>query len=424
MVAPLTLELESAELRIGDTLRGVVRVEEDFAEAKGLDLEIQYLLRGSPHSRVKRRLVDGPIYAGREVPFELTLPDAPYSWKMPNVSVSWRAQASVDIAWRIDPKVNAELVVRPQQLPPSEEALAKADAAAEASKPDTSVGPLGSAILWLIVGGLALAFLPFLPLALIFWARSTVTQTRLRDVELVLPERRVAHGEWFPITVRFFARRPFEVAKLDLTLSGSERWSTGSGDSRRSHREVFFTESQTILPGRIVAIGVADAGDGGGGAYRGSGRRARQQSGPVFEWQTGFRLPTNAPPSAASGLTYDVKLRLDLPGLPDVTRDLRLKTLGAEVHPLPPAGDPPPPEVTSGELTILKAGDPVPAGVNARLGAGGLMRWVLLSFVGVALGIGGIVGLASGAAMAAIPLALGGALLALSVGAFLWTLYR
>ncbi len=424
MVVPLTLELESAEVRIGDTVRGRVRVEEEFADAKGLDVELVYVVRSSSHTLVKQRLVEGPLHAGREVPFELTLTDAPYSWQMPHVSVAWKAKASVDIAWRIDPKADADLVVRPRELPPNEDALARADAEAEATKKDTSMGPVGSAVLWILVGLLVLAMFPLLPIGLILWARAAITRTRVRDSELVLPERRVAHGEWFPVIVRFAARRPFQLAKLELTFSGSERWSTGSGDSRRSHREVFHTEAQTILRDRIIAIGAEEASDGGGGAYRERGRRRRRRNGPVFEWRTGFRLPANGPPSAASGLTYDLKVQLDIEGLPDVSRVARLRTLGARVHPLPPAGDPPPPEMTSGELTFLKPGDPVPAGVDARLGAGGLMRWVLLSFVGVALAIGGLVGLANGMALAAVPFALGGALVALSVGAFLWTLYR
>ncbi|MBO6935533.1 MAG: hypothetical protein JJ863_11180 [Deltaproteobacteria bacterium] len=422
MAAPLTLSLESKELRVGDVVRGEVRVEQDLSAAEGLDVELVYTVRHSPHVLVKERLVYGAVHRGQVIPFELTLTEGPYSWDMPNVSVTWKVKASADIAWRIDPKVETDFVVRPRKVPPDERMLGQLSAAAEAAVTKVETGPIASAILWLLIGAVALAMFPLLPIALILWARSAVTRTRVRDVQVVVPERRVAHGEWVPVVVRFHGRRPFQLEKLDLTFSGSERWTTGSGDSRRSHRKVFHTESQTILVDRIIAIG-AEEQNLGGGAYRGGGRR-RAKNGPVFEWRTGFRLPPNGPPSAGSGLTYDLKLHLDIAGLPDVAKDVRLKTLGAQVEPLPPAGDPPPPEQTSGELTFLRPGEPVPAGVDARLGAGGLMRWVLLSFVGVALGIGGIVGLASGLAMAAVPFALGGALLAFSVGAFLWTLYR
>jgi len=422
MVAALTLHLESKEVRIGDAVRGEVRVEKDFADAKGVDVKLVYSVRGSGQTAVEQRVIHGPARQGQVVPFELTVADGPYSWDMPNVSVSWCVTASVDIAWRIDPKATTDIVVRPRQLPPEEETLEKLSAEAEAGVKNTEVGPVASAVFSSLVVLLVLVMLPLLPIGLIFWARSAVTRTRVRDVDVVLPDRRLAHGEWFPVIVRFVGRRPFQLVKLELTFSGSERWSTGSGDSRRSHREVFHTESQTILRDRIVAIGAEERAFGGG-AYRGGARR-RQTHGPVFEWHTGFRLPPDGPPSAGSGLTYDVKLDLDIADLPDAGKEVRLKTLGAQVQPLPPAGDPPPPEQTSGELTFLRPGESVPAGVNARLGAGGLMRWVLSSFVGVALGGGGVVGLANGLAMAAIPLALGGALLALSVGAFLWALYR
>ncbi len=423
MVVPLTLSLESKEVRIGDVVRGEIRVEQDFPAATGLDVELVYTVRHSPHTLVKERVVHGPLHRDQRIPFELTLTDGPYSWDMPNCSVSWKVKASVDIAWRIDPKADTDLVVRARRVSPDEGVLAELSAAAdEAVTKAAETGPIANAIIFLLLGIVVLAVIPLLPIGLIFWARSAVTRTRVRDVEVVVPERRVAHGEWIPIVVRFLGRRPFELEKLDLTFSGSERWSTGSGDSRRSHREVFHTESQTVLVGRIVAIG-AEEQHLGGGAYRGGGRR-REKKGPVFEWRTGFRLPPNAPPSAGSGLTYDLKLHLDIADLPDVTKEVRLRTLGAQVEPLPPAGDPPPPDQTSGELTFLRPGEPVPPGVDARLGTGGLMRWVWLSFVGVALGIGGIAGLANGVAMAGVPFALGGALLALSVGAFLWTLYR
>lgn len=422
MSAALTLELESMDCRVGDTVRGRVRVERDFAQAKGLDVALVYHAGGATVAVVEQRLLDGPVRRGQLLPFELELTHGPYSWQMPHVPVSWSVRASVDVAWRIDPKAQHDLVVRPRKLAPADAALAELSAAAEAGEPATVTGPVGSAIVWLLVVLFAFALLPLLPIGLILWARSAVTRTRVRDVELRLPERHVAHGEWFPVVVRFTGRRPFRLAKLELTFSGSERWTTGSGDTRRTHREVFHTESQTILVDRVVAIGAEEA-PAAGGAYRGGGRR-RAKRGPVFEWQTGFRLPTSAPPSAGSGLTYDVKLELDIVDLPDVSKELRLKTLGAEVEPLPPAGDPPPPEQTSGELTFLRPGEPAPAGVDARLGAGGLMGWVLMSFVGVLLGGAGLVGLASGAVMAAVPFAVGGALLALSVGGFLWALYR
>ena len=422
MVVPLTLSLASKELRVGEVVRGEVRVEQDYAAAEGLDVELVYTVRHSPHTLVKERLVHGPLHAGQVVPFELHLREGPYSWDMPNVSVGWTVKASVDIAWRIDPEAETDLVVRPRQVPPDEATLARLSEEAEQAFVKPAPGPIANAILFALLGMLGLALFPLLPIGLILWARSAVTRTRVREVEVVVPERRIAHGEWVPVVVRFIARRPFRLEKLDLTFSGSERWTTGSGDSRRSHRVVFHTESQTILVDRVVAIG-AEEQHLGGGAYRGGGRK-RSRQGPIFEWHTGFRLPPDGPPSAGSGLTYDLKLELDIADLPDVTKNVHLKTLGARVDPLPPTGDPPPPEQTSGELTFLPNGEPAPPGVNARLGAGGLMRWVLLSVVGVVLGIGGIVGLASGLAMAAVPFALGGALLALSVGAFLWTLYR
>jgi len=104
----------------GDVLRGNLTVYPDSdLNCKHLYLRLMWHTegRGTRYSENVQEMdmFQGTLSGGlpRSFDFEFILPDQPWSFEGHYVSVVWKVQAQVDVAWASDPKGETPFVLRP-----------------------------------------------------------------------------------------------------------------------------------------------------------------------------------------------------------------------------------------------------------------------------------------------------------------------
>ncbi len=108
------------EFRPGDVLQGNLTVYPDSdVNCKHLYLRLLWHTAGRGTQFLEKveemDLYQGTLSGGmpRSFDFEFILPDQPWSFEGHYVSVVWKVQAQVDVAWATDPKGEAVFVLRP-----------------------------------------------------------------------------------------------------------------------------------------------------------------------------------------------------------------------------------------------------------------------------------------------------------------------
>lgn len=384
-MSALEVFVDRGEIVAGDTITGRVVIHQDFPKCHGIDVAFERVGKRLSAAHVaKGRLHAGPVRAGTVLPFQLTFPmTEPFTHQGIEIDVAWRVWASADVPLALDPKAVAPIVVRPRQVSPDGGAIAHVTNLPPPAGPEP-MGTIGQLILWTLFAVLFFCLLPLLPFVLILYARSRLLDTRLSGFEIALPKRRFVLGEWIEPEVRFRLKRPIDVASLKLELHVFERWTTGSGKSRRTHRREVHHEERVVLEDQILGLGEA-RGATPGGAYRGGGPTVARPEGPVFVWRTPFLLPADGPPSLGSKLNYELKADLDIRGWPDASKQAKVETVAARL-----TGPMARPEErthaeTSGDVVAVPAGE-VRDGVDTDIGGGGVWGWIGVS----TLGVGGV----------------------------------
>ncbi|MBI2897849.1 MAG: hypothetical protein HYY06_30100 [Deltaproteobacteria bacterium] len=370
---------------VGDKVTGTVFVDESIEACQRLEVALEYGGKKLGHAPASRAtLHSGPLSKGLSFPFELEVPvDAPFTFAGHAHNVEWRAKASAEVPWAIDPKAEAELLVEPRPVATDAEIEA---ATRVPARPVTVAGPVLTYILSAILVIALVAAAPLLPVILILIARKHLIRTRVTDFTLEAPDRHFALGEWVPVTLRFRVKRAIDVERVTLTLKGTEQWSTGSGKSRTTHYHHFHEETLALLEKRIVAPAPGMGGRAGAGPYRSSGRSGTK--GPVFVARTAVRLPPGGRPTVGGSVYYRLFARAALRGWPDPTAEKHVKTVGARLTAERVRPESPPIEESSGELAILGPGDDPPPGVDVRTAGAGVGGWIGLVVLGLTAAVG------------------------------------
>lgn len=382
--APLSLELDQHTVKVGDSVQGTVSVLESMDPCEGLDVYLEYSGKHVAAVEVDRkRLQYGPLQAGQRHRISLTIPpQMPFSFQSKNINVVWNAVARADVSWAIDPKLKVPLTVVPNSVPADREAMAKATQV-EVEPGSTSL--LGKIVIWSIAVILAVALSPLLPLVLILIGRQQVLKTRVTDFLIHVPEGHYLLGQWVPVTVTFRLKRAVEVRRVKLTLHGTECWSAG----KQSKTHNFYQDERTGLEQTVIALAPGEVLDGPQlGAYRTPGKSSSTE--PVFTWKTAVKLPRDGLPAIHNTVYYQLKASAEMPGWPDPSAEIRIKTVGIRVEGDPEAPEHPQAQETSPGLIFAAPGQPLPSGVEAPSSGSGLWGWIGLSLAGVALGCAGV----------------------------------
>lgn len=383
---------------IGETVQGTVQIQSGFPSATGLDVQLLTHKRGAERKEWARvRVHHGPLSHGMQLPFSLQIPlDAPFAFEGKRHAASWVVRAQVDVPWKIDPKAEVALSVGPRAVRAAE--IAQVVQLPE--KPESKMSPflwVLLSLLVLVIGvSVAVTFLPFAPFLLIYLANRRALATRLSDLTIELPERHFVLGEWVPVTVRCRLKRAVDLERMTLLFQGTEKWSTGSGNSRRTHYHHFHEQQLLGLSNTVIAPVSSKIG-AAGGVYRSAGRPRIE--GPFLVWETAVQLPVDGLPTSR-GVYYKLQAKLELRGLPHATLEKKVPTVSARLIERPATPHLLPVAETSGQLVFVPEGATPPAGVDASVRGGGVMRWVLLTTAGLA-------GLAGAAFLASLSLTMG-----------------
>lgn len=388
MANALRLTLHDDRVTVGGTVRGTVAVAEALPRCEGIDVCFERSGRHVAGAKIARRRVHaGPARRGAVIDFELRFPmDQPFAFEGHAVAVNWTVRAEADVPLALDPHALAPIEVSAAKVAPTPEAIARA---VDVEEPEpASIGPVAM-ILLALLGLLAVSLLlPLLPVALVLYVRRHLLATRVHHIELEVPKRKVVLGEWIEAVVRFRLKRPIDVAKLSLTTTGYERWTSGSGNSRSTKTHVFHEEEQVAFTERVIGLAPGKSGAGGGGAYRSAGGRTRKE-GPWLEWRVPVRLPPDGLPTVDGAVGYLLRAHLEIRGWPDAKPEAKLGTIGARLDGEGPRPEPVPLERSSGEIALLRPGEH-PEGVDVDVGGGGVWGWVGLGSIG-SLGLSGAV---------------------------------
>lgn len=405
----MRIELSQPSITAGETIRGVVRVLSDLPTAEGVAVSLR--LDGehlAPWDAATAELARGPLRAGAALPFALTHPlSAPFTFDGKHVHGRWCVRATVSIPRALDPSVTAPLAVVAAAIPPDPALIARV--AEEPPGPPSTIAPwwLG-ALLNSLIALVAVALLPLLPVAMFLYGRRRLLRTRVEALEIEVPRRRFVLGERVTATVRLRLKRPVDLARLTLTLRGTEQWTAGSGKNRRTVRHHFAEQTVTAMEGCVLAP-LPPRAERADGVYRAA--RPDGAKGPVLVWECPLQLPHDGLPTAGrSAVFWKLHATAELRGFPDATTEVELKTLGARLT--APLATPAPRaiEEASGDIAFVRADGPRPPGIDLDTRERALWRWSWVAAAGVAisgvaaLGVDGVpaLGLSSRDAMFAL----------------------
>lgn len=384
MDAPLRIELSQASITAGETVRGVVHVLGDVPTAEGVTVSLR--LDGeklAAWDAATAELARGPLRAGAALPFALTHPlSAPFTFDGAHVHGRWFVRATVSVPRALDPSVTAPVTVVAAAIPPDPALIARV--AEEPPGPPSTTAPWWlSALLNTVIAVVVVALLPLLPVVLFLYGRQRLLRTRVESLEVEVPKRRFVLGERVTATVRLRLKRPVDLARLTLTLRGTEQWTTGSGKNRRTVQHHFIERTVTAMEGCVLAP-LPPRAERAEGVYRAA--RPEGAKGPVLVWECPVQLPLDGLPTAGrSAIVWKLHACAELRGFPDATTEVELKTLGARLT--APLATPAPRaiEEASGDIAFVRADGPRPAGVDLDTRERALWRWTRVAAAGVAL---------------------------------------
>lgn len=387
MSIPFRIELERTEYSAGDTIRGVVHVEEDVDRGETLTVAVEYYGRRiSVRRAAEVTLHQGALTPGRAFAFELVLPyDAPFSFAGHAHDARWRVRASAKVPFAFDPAVDRAITVAPRVIDGSPASIATVTNVTVKPEPERSTAV--KVIVAVLVLAVVVALLPLLPIALILLVRQRMIHTRLKDFTVTVPERHFALGEWVPVVVRFHLKRPVDIERLALTFRGTEQWTTSTGKTTTTHYHHFHQVESVALTDTVLAPWPSDSASvGGRGVYRSAG--VTRGGEPEFEWRTAVRLPAGGLPSAGAAVYYKVSATMKLRGWPDPTAESKIKTVSAQL-----AGEPQPPEAvgvneSSAGLAFVRKGEAPPSGVSVETQGAGAV-WAALAAVTLGVTLAG-----------------------------------
>lgn len=263
---------------------------------------------------------EGALGARESIPFSLPVPrDAPFSFETAAQRVTWSVTARAEDAALPLAAVEEEVVVEPGVVAPTPEALETVTRSGLAA---SGLGKAGEYALGVL---LLTAALPLLPLLLPSFLRTARRRARLGDIRVDVGARPRLLGEWVPVSVGFSVRNAVEVDEVTVRLEGLEHWSTGAGNSRRSHTRCFHEDAKCLLSHVWLAV-PSDR--------RGEGR-------PRFEWSGAMRLPPDGLPAVSDGavpyLLYKVEVDTALSAWGREVVSQRIPSMAARIEPPPPA---------------------------------------------------------------------------------------
>jgi hypothetical protein len=384
MNPPLRIELSQPSITAGETIHGVVHVMADVPTAESVAVTLR--LDGdnlAPRDAATQEIARGPLRAGASLPFALTHPlSEPFTFDGAHVHGGWYVRATVSLPRALDPEVTAPLTVVAAMIPPDPGLLARV--AAEPPAPPSTIAPRWlSALLNALLVLTAVVLFPLLPVAIVLYGRRRLLQTRVEALEVELPRRRFVLGERVTATVRLHLKRPVNLARLTLTLRGTEQWTRGSGKKRRTVQHHFSEQTFTAMEDCLLAP-LSPSDGRAEGVYRTA--RPDGAKGPVLVWECPVQLPHDGLPTAGhAAISWKLRACAELRGFPDATTEVELKTLGARLT--APLATPTPRaiEEASGDIAFVRADGPRPPGIDLDTRERALSRWRWLAAAGGAM---------------------------------------
>ena len=263
----------------GDVVSGevVVRVNQDIS-CHGIVLQHYWRTHGKGNINTgtmhKVQLCYmHPLQAGEEfrLPFEFQSELWPLTYRGEHVNVDHYVHVSVDVPWTIDPKQVEEFIVVAGQCPDqfTGDCSEVVDLMAiEKENPDSDLGPVGTAVGYVLGFAVVGVFLVGLALllfearflivtavvtgGLIHWARKTAISRRLGEVTIETPIVVVGPGEQWSCEFSFTPKKTFQINEVSARLLVEEVAAFGM---RRKHlhrhtlldeKEIFLQDEQLI----------------------------------------------------------------------------------------------------------------------------------------------------------------------------------
>lgn len=239
----------------GETVKGRVRVVvNQDVNSDGVVLEHFWRTHGTGNTatgeKTKVQLYAGPLKAGErlELPFDVTAPHGPPTYRGHHLNIDHYLKARVDIPWTIDPKQEEEYLLtgsgepygqRPKILDPVSKR------GCEQFGVVIGTGMLIAGVLLIFPFGLVL--IPGGLIVLFFSLRRKLAEKRLGPVHLDWGPLTVAPGGTLPLRLSFTPNKSIQLSAIKLTLSVAEECTSGSGTSATTHSHTLHKDSQRIL---------------------------------------------------------------------------------------------------------------------------------------------------------------------------------
>lgn len=264
-------------------------------------------------------------------PFRFTVPARPVSYRGHFINLDHYAVAEVDLAWKLDPRGEADYVVLPGAG--CRDGYMKAAAEPPPPQQHTAVqkilGWLFLPVIVVLLLALLVILLPILfCLGVVKLGRMALAERRLGEVTLEFASpvverddpdgyrgfgaglvRRVrktrgrthvvSPGEALPLSLRFTPRQDVHLIRAEVRLEGQESTTSGSGTTARTHTHKLCDRTLTLLEPGVLARGVpVDVG---------ASLLLPQTDAMSFK-------------TASSSITWTATVRIEVPGWPDWVR--------------------------------------------------------------------------------------------------------
>ncbi len=355
----LTLHLDKGRIDFlgGETVRGEVEVRTDRdITCNGLVVDCLWQTHGKGNTDrgtpISAEVFRGEWPAGTvaRYPFDLQLPHGPFTYHGQLLNVGWLVRARADVPWKLDPKAELDVslrpspdaepqplaaVARPELLPEAlRQRLGGAEAGAGSSPELTTrawafgigclilfftpflavpaIGiwkaisvargteDLGDAVPWLLFGAAILALAGFAVAKLV---RNRLAAKKLGDVVLEVEPTAARCGDRVRVRASCQPRQQAGLNRAVLKLEAEEKVVRGSGTSKKTYRHTVHVEEVELATGRQLSAGLP------------------------FHLEHAFTLPADAPPSfhaSDNELRWTVSLHLDVARWPDWQQDRTL----------------------------------------------------------------------------------------------------
>ncbi|HEX9886528.1 MAG TPA: hypothetical protein VGA70_08575, partial [Longimicrobiales bacterium] len=286
-------------------------------------------------------LHEGTMDEGRmyELPFEFTAPSGPFTYHGNLVNVDHYVEATLDLAWAVDPSIEEEFILVPDPMLARLESNALVSTRKVTPK-QKGCGPGIGGIVLIVIGANLLPvpgfFLVAIGLLILFWR--ALAGMKLGKVATRLESAIIAPGEAVEVALGIQPTKAVHINGIEARLKGQETCVSGSGSDKTSHRHEIHAEASSLSGPRTLVGGQLNV-------IRGTIRVPRTDA-YTFS-------------SANNKVTWDLRLHVDVPAWPDWSEEYELTLV--PVNPL--AFD------ESGAQVAVEAG--VPATPVAMLGGPG-----------------------------------------------------